>query len=134
MAAVLTFNGQAVGTYFKRVRPAAHLLTPPSRKIGLFQPLGDVNSDSRNLLYAFIFHVTIKEANNIEATRTIHAIQSLAGQRGDIAVADGLAQKILCQDYTIDEVSAPELADGHGGRFADDVTITVVGSTPPVFA
>lgn len=132
-ASVLRFNGQQVGTVFKRYRPASHLITPPARRVGLFQPLGDVNSDSRNLLYAFVFHVAIKAADNRAAVQAIHAIQSLAGQRGDITVIAGFTQTLLLSQYTIDEVSVPELADGYGGRFAEDATITVVGNVPPQF-
>ncbi len=134
MAKVLTFNGQQVGTVFKRVRPALHLLTPPARKIGLFQSAGDVNADSRNLLHAFVFHVTIKGANNIDAVRTIQAIQALAGLVGDVAIMDGLTPVMQCLAYTIDEVSAPELADGFGGRFAEDMTLTAVGRASPVYS
>ncbi len=134
MALILTFNGQQVATYFKHVQPATHALTPPARKIGVFQPLGDVNSDSINLLRAYIFHVAIEGVDNIDAARTIDAIQGLVGLAGDVAIMDGLTARALYAGYTIDEVSTPTLGDGYGGRFAEEMTITAVGRAMPVYA
>lgn len=130
---ILRFNGQQVGTIHLRCEAASHLITPPARKVGLFQPIGDVNSDSRNLLYAFIFHVTVEQPTNIAAARAIAAVQSLSGLVGDVTLHQGSARLVLLPQYTIDEVSIPQLASGFGGRFAEDLAITVVGALAPQF-
>ncbi|MBX3396498.1 MAG: hypothetical protein KF841_14145 [Phycisphaerae bacterium] len=133
MAQVLLFNGQQVGDVFLRVEPGSHLITPPVRRAGLFQSRADVNSESRNLLWSKFFYLTARANDNIALNAAIDAIQDLQGLVGDIVVIDGVVERMVCLQWTIDEVSKPPLPSGFGGRFCEELIITAVGPSQPVY-
>lgn len=131
MVLTLHFNGSQIGTVFKRAEPGHVPLTPPVFHTGLFQATAGVVSDARNLLYRMLFYVTVKAASNVQAALAIGLIQALAGETGDIEVKDGSSVELLCEGWVIESVSQPALLDAFGGRFAEEIVITAVGTTPP---
>lgn len=133
MAQQLLFNGIAVGDYLTKFEPTNVTLTPPARRTGLYQDAADVNSDSRNMLNALRFTVAVKRSDNIAAVEAISLIQNMQGLVGEIELKDGAVSKVLCTDWTIDNVSAPTLLEGFGGRYTDQLVITAIGKTPPEY-
>lgn len=129
----LFFNGFAVGDYIKKFEPANVTLTPATRRTGLFQDVAAVNSDSRNMLNALRFILVVKRADNVAAVEAIALIQNMQGLTGDIEVKDNGIVRVQCTAWTIDHVDSPRLLEAFGGRFTDQLSITVIGETGPLY-
>ncbi len=130
MARQLYFNGMQIGDWFLRGIPASPLLTPPVSHVGLYQPIANVVSDSKNLQFAIQFYVAITQyGTNPELLKAITDIQQLAGEFGDIEIKDGAEVELLCANWVIVDVPPPELP--FGGRFCPELIIMAQGSTPP---
>lgn len=133
MALIMTFNGQQVGEQLIAVEPASGLLTPPVFRAGLYQDFGGVNSESRNLLRGFVFHVYVIAADNMAVLPLIDAIQDLAGRVGDIEIMDGIVSKLLCTGWTIGAIPTVEMAEGFGGRLLRNLPIPAFGESAPLY-
>lgn len=75
----------------------------------------------------------VKADSNVALDQLIAGIQSLAGQEGDLEVFYDANSVMLCRDWIVDEVSTPRLLSGYGGRLCEELTITAVGSRPPLY-
>jgi len=133
VALQLYFKNYAIGDHFLKVEPVNVILTPPVRRTGLFQDTAAVNSDSRNLLHARRFFVALKRADNLTLDQAISQIEELQGLVGDITIQETSTLKMLCDSWSIDLVSVPNLPEGFGGRLARQLVITAIGESAPQY-
>ena len=133
MAVQLTFEGDTIGDHFINEVPLDVLLSPPSKRAGLYQSAGAINADSRNYLYGRQFKVVVTRNNPVLLMEALQAIQELKGQTGDIEVTFDDDTETLV-GWTIEDVSVTSLPDGFGGRHADAVMIMAYGAERPVYS
>lgn len=133
MAYTLTFEGEQIGDHLIKVVPADHARTLPAVRTGLYQQRAAINTDSTNYLYARQFHVTLKRGNPVLLDRAVLALQELQGRTGDIDTVQD-ADTVLYEQWTIESVDPPDVADGFGGRYARSVVITAIGVTRPRYS
>ena len=129
----LTFEGDAIGDHFVKASPISALQTPPTIRVGLYQPLAAINADSRNYLYGRQFVVMIERATPVAALAAFETISELAGRTGDIELTTGDDTETMRQ-WTIMQVDVPSVPDGFGGRFFREVMITAFGDTRPEYS
>ena len=133
MAHTLTFNGDQVGSNMMSMDDVSYLLTSPVQRSGLFQQVAAVNADSRNLLYAYRFMVTVKAANPVLLAKAVGLIRTLQGQTGDL-IGQADSNQVALDQWIIEQVQASAPAKGFGGRWLPDVTIIAIGNAPPRYA
>lgn len=132
MAGQLTFEGDVIGDHFIKATPLNAALTPPAKRVGLYQASAAINADSRNFLYGRQFMVAIEKGNPVLALQAFELISQLQGQTGDIELTDD-GDTELMEGWTIEDVSVPSVPEGFGGRYFREVLITAFGATAPVY-
>jgi len=115
------------------MQPVNALLTPAVFRAGLFQQTAAVNADSRNLLRAYRFVVTLVGADPVTASQLLENIQQLQGKQGDL-IAIFESNRLELDQWVINSVESPGPQRGFGGRWLPDVTINAVGETPPRYS
>lgn len=133
MAHTLTFNGDQIGQHLMVMQPVNELLTPANFRAGLFQQNAGVNADSRNLARSYRFAVTLVGDDPVTTSRLLENVKQLQGRQGDlVAIFD--SQQLELDQWIINRVESREPQRGFGGRWLPNVTIYVVGETPPRYS
>lgn len=133
MAVQVTFEGDVIGDEYIKSVPIDLLLSPPAKRVGLYQPLGAINADSRNYLYGRQIYVMLNRDNPVLLSKALLPIMELKGRTGDIEITFGGDTETL-EQWTIDDVVTPNIPEGFGGKYVPEVIITAYGNTRPTYS
>ncbi len=134
MADLLYFANLQFGDHFIKVQGADQLLTPPVRRVGLFQQTAGISADSRNMLHARQVFISLTRATPVDLDRAIADIRSWQGKQGNMELRQDSNVLMRCEDWWLEQASVPNLRDGYGGRFVPSWPLFFVGETAPDYS